>query len=250
MASHISFLEVKQLEVVYDQIALAVQGVSLNVPEKRIVALLGPNGAGKTTTLRAISGFLGSDNAEIRDGTVEFLGERLNGLYPNQIARRGIILVPEQDKIFVTLTVEENLMAAVCREGEKRRREILKQVFHYFPLLHVRRRQTAGYLSGGERQMLAISKGLLCAPKLLMVDELCLGLSPLVINELMKSMVTLNKELGLALLLVEQNAPLALGIADYGYLLENGRVVLDGSRDTLLNHADVKEFYLGMGGDG
>jgi len=244
-------LEVKKLEVVYNRAAIAIQGVSLKVPEGSVVALLGTNGAGKTTTLRAISGFLGSDNAEITDGEVIFQGEKLNGKQPHEIARRGIVLVPERDKTFVTLTVEENLQTSVFMGlSHKSRREALEQVYHYFPVLKERRHQVAGYLSGGERQMLAIGKALLCSPKLLLVDELSLGLAPVVIAQLMESLAAMRRDLGLTFLVVEQNAAAALKIADYGYIMENGRVVFDGTPERLLAHEDVREFYLGLSESG
>ncbi|OGL30334.1 MAG: ABC transporter ATP-binding protein [Candidatus Rokubacteria bacterium RIFCSPLOWO2_12_FULL_69_21] len=246
------FLEVRGIEVVYNRAAIAIQGVSLAVSEGQLVALLGNNGAGKTTTLRAISGFLGSDDAEISDGTVEHAGERLNGMAPHKVVRRGIVLVPEREKIFETLTVEENLDTPVFAGGSRAldRRQVLDQVFHYFPVLSERRRQIAGYLSGGQRQMLAIGKALLCAPRLLLVDELSLGLAPLVATQLLEILQRLRAELGLTILLVEQNAAAALGVADYGYVMEHGRIVYEGTASRLLEHADIREFYLGFGAEG
>ncbi len=245
-------LAVKGLEVVYNRAAIAIQGVSFTVPRGQIVALLGTNGAGKTTTLRAISGFFGSDDAEISAGTVAYEGETLNGKAPYAIVRRGITLVPEREKIFETLTVDENLETSVFgrRDGALSRKEVLDQVFRYFPVLAERRRQTAGYLSGGERQMLALGKALLCAPRLLLVDELSLGLAPRVAGQLLEMLKRLRAELALTILLVEQNATAALQIADYGYVMEHGRIVYEDTAERLLKHADVREFYLGVGEEG
>jgi branched-chain amino acid transport system ATP-binding protein len=244
-------LELENLEVVYHHVATAIQGVSLRVPPRSIVALLGTNGAGKTTTLRAISGFLGADDAQIVGGRVLFLGEPVTGRPPHELARRGLVLVPERAKVFETLTVHDNLRALVAgRRGDQaaaQPRVTLDQVLHYFPVLAERRRQLAGYLSGGERQMLALATALLCQPRVLLVDELSLGLAPRVVESLMELVRRLRDELGLAVLLVEQNAGAALAVADHGYVMEHGRIVYDGSADRLLAHADVREFYLGVG---
>ena len=248
----LALLEVSGLEVVYNHAVVAVQGVSLRVPEGRLVVLLGTNGAGKTTTLRAISGFLGSDNAEITQGTVLWDGQRVGGLQPYEVAGQGITLVPEREKIFETLTVEENLATAVParRARGESRRESLDQVFRHFPVLFERRRQTAGYLSGGERQMLALGQALLCRPRLLLVDELSLGLAPLIAGNLLGILERLRAELGLTVLLVEQNVAAALKIADYGYVMEHGRIVYEDTAPRLLGHADIQEFYLGVGREG
>jgi branched-chain amino acid transport system ATP-binding protein len=244
-------LEVENLEVVYHHVATAIQGVSLAVPPHSIVALLGTNGAGKTTTLRAISGFLGADNAKVVGGRVVFLGDSVTGRPPHELARRGLVLVPERDKVFETLTVQENLKALVRgRPGARdpaRPLVTLEQVFHYFPVLAERGRQLAGYLSGGERQMLALATALLCRPVVLLVDELSLGLAPLVVESLMTLVARLRDELGLSVLLVEQNAGAALAVANYGYIMEHGRIVYDGAAERLLAHEDVREFYLGVG---
>jgi branched-chain amino acid transport system ATP-binding protein len=237
-------LAVRQLEVVYHRVATAIQGVSLDVHEGTIVALIGTNGAGKTTTLRAISGFLPSENAEITDGEVSYRNTRVNGRLPDQLARSGIIIVPERDKVFATLSVLENLEFAAQGDGAI----TLERVFGYFPILRQRSAQLAGYLSGGEKQMLAIGMGLLCRPTLLLVDELSLGLAPIVIRDLMQTLHRINKELGLTILLVEQNANAALAIADHAYVMEGGRVVFDGTAAELRSHPDVQEFYLGSGG--
>ena len=234
-------LEVRQLEVVYNRVATAVQGVSLDVPKGSIVALVGTNGAGKTTTLRAISGFLSSEDAEITDGDITFGGRRINGDLPHQLARAGIILVPERDKVFATLSVADNLEFATRESGTI----TLERVLGYFPRLAERKSQLAGYLSGGEKQMLAIGMALLCRPTLLLIDELSLGLAPIVIKELMERLRQISKEFGLTVLLVEQNANAALAIADYGYVMESGRVVFYGKAAELISHPDVREFYLG-----
>ena len=238
-------LEVKKLEVLYHRVIMAIQGISFRVPRGSIVALLGINGAGKTTTLRAISGFMGLDDAQISDGVVEMDGRRLNGKPPHEVARRGVILVPERDKVFATMTVEENLLAVSARHGADGACSI-RQVYDYFPVLYERRRQVAGYLSGGERQMLAIGEALLCQPRLLLVDELSLGLAPTIVSHLMETLLALKQELGIALLVVEQNALAALKIADYCYIMENGRIVFEGTPERLLGHEDVQEFYLGL----
>lgn len=236
-------LEVEKLEVTYRRVITAVQGVSLEVAEGSIVSLIGNNGAGKTTTLRAISGFLGLDDARVTDGHVAWRGERIENQPPHRVARRGIALVPERSKVFESLSVEENLDAAVSGRGgiDKAR------IFDYFPVLHRLRARQAGYLSGGERQMLAIGSALMCSPQLLLIDELSLGLAPKVIEELVERLRAIRAELGTTLLVVEQNAQVALDLADHGYVMENGRVVLDGTPDKLREHQDIREFYLGAG---
>jgi len=239
-----ALLELENVEVVYHHVATAVQGVSLQVPERSIVALLGTNGAGKTTTLRAISGFLGGDDAHVVAGRIAFRGETITGRRPHEIARRGLVLVPERDKVFETLTVQENLTALVPGQ---RKLVTQQQIFEYFPVLADRRRQIAGYLSGGERQMLALATALSCQPDMLLVDELSLGLAPMLVDALMRLVARLRDELGLTVLLVEQNAAAALGIADAGYVIEHGRIVYDGTVERLLAHEDIREFYLGVG---
>jgi len=236
-------LEVENLEVTYHRVSTAVQGVSLRVPAGGIVALIGNNGAGKTTTLRAISGFLGLDDARVSEGVVRFQGERIENWPPHRIARLGIALVPERSKVFESLSVDENLDAAVARRPFPK-----EAVYDYFPALAALRRRAAGYLSGGERQMLGIGSALMCAPQLLLVDELSLGLAPLVVRDLMNRLRTVREQLGTALIIVEQNAQVALDMADHAYVLENGRVVLDGTPERLRAHQDIQEFYLGGAG--
>lgn len=236
-------LEVRQLEVVYNRVATAIQGVSLDVPQGSIVALVGTNGAGKTTTLRAISGFLPSEDVEITDGDIKLNGRRIDGMMPHQLAKAGIIIVPERDKVFATLSVRDNLAFAALESGPI----TLDRILGYFPRLGERANSLAGYLSGGEKQMLAIGMALLCRPTVLLIDELSLGLAPIVIKELMNRLQHITRELGLTVLLVEQNAKAALTIADFGYVMESGRIVFYGKADELMAHPDVREFYLGGG---
>jgi branched-chain amino acid transport system ATP-binding protein len=235
-------LSVRKLEVTYQRAVTAVQGVSLDVAKGNIVALLGSNGAGKTTTLRAISGFLGLDDARITEGSISFEGHELANLPPHRIARTGVALVPERNKVFENLTVAENLRVAVGKGA------VEAAIYEYFPALARLRTREAGLLSGGERQMLAIGSALMCAPRLLLVDELSLGLSPLMVQELVGRLRSIRQALGTTMLLVEQNAQVALEVADYGYVMENGRIVLDGTPERLRSHEDIREFYLGIGG--
>ncbi len=241
-------LRLERLEVVYHQVSTAIQGVNIVVPEGRIVALLGTNGAGKTTTLRAISGFIGLDDARVTEGRVVYRGRDIANLPPHRATELGIALVPERNKVFETLTVQENLDAVVVRPGaDALRRHMDAFVAEHFPRLFELRARQAGYLSGGERQMLTIASALMCAPEFLLVDELSLGLAPLIVEELMAQLRAINRELGTTVLLVEQNANVALDVADYGYVIENGRIVLDGEPARLRDHQDIKEFYLGQG---
>jgi branched-chain amino acid transport system ATP-binding protein len=237
-----TLLRIEKLEVVYHRVITAVQGISLDVPQGSIVTIVGNNGAGKTTTLRAISGFLGLDDARVTEGAIVYRGERIENRAPHRVARLGVVLVPERSKVFETLSVEENLFAVVPRRGTKFERE---RVYQIFPALAPLRRRAAGYLSGGERQMLAIGSALACAPELLLIDELSQGLSPLLVQELMQRLQLARKETGITVLLVEQNAQVALDVADYGYVMENGRIVLDGTPERLRAHQDIQEFYLG-----
>jgi branched-chain amino acid transport system ATP-binding protein len=239
-------LEVENLEVSYSRVIVAVQGVSLKVLDNSIVALLGTNGAGKSTTVRAISGFLPVDDAEINRGAIRFNGESIMGLPPYDVASRGVVLVPERRKIFEMLTVEENLRIT-SHFGRAEASANMERLFRIFPILAERRQQAAGYLSGGERQMLAISQALLCRPKLMLIDELSLGLAPFLVRELMTRLREMREEFNLSILLIEQDANSALGIADYGYIMEGGRIVFEGSAEKLRSHGDVQEFYLGSG---
>jgi branched-chain amino acid transport system ATP-binding protein len=242
-------LAVEKLEVVYKRAITAVQGVSLTVHPHQIVAALGTNGAGKSTTLRAISGFLGIDDARVTDGSVTFKGTRIENREPHEIARLGVVLVPERDKVFPNLTVTENLLAPVSRAVSAAERKRLEDLsYQFFPRLGGLRHRVAGLLSGGERQMLALASAIVCAPELMLVDELSLGLAPVIVDDLMGCLVQIRRELGITILLVEQSAAVALEIADYGYVLENGRVVLDGDAARLRGHPDIQEFYLGQSG--
>jgi branched-chain amino acid transport system ATP-binding protein len=237
-------LEVIKLEVVYNQAVMSIQGISIQVPQGNIVAVLGTNGAGKTTLLRAVSGFLSSEYAQITDGRIFFEDEEITSLPPHRLARKGIVLVPERDKAFPTMTTGENLRCSFS--GNRPGPFTLDAVYEYFPMIRKRASQMAGYLSGGERQMLAIGCALLCQPRLLLIDELSLGLARLVVASLVETLLRMKKEEGLTLLLVEQNAAAALKVSDYAYVMETGRVVFDGTPKKLMAHEDVKEFYLGI----
>ena len=239
-------LRLEKVEVTYHRVITAVQGVSLEVPRGAMVALLGTNGAGKTTTLRAISGFIGLDDARVTDGTITLRGERIDNRPPHDITARGIALVPERSKVFENLSVQENIEAVVpSRQADARR--LAAAVWEYFPALAERRRREAGYLSGGERQMLAIGAALACGPELLLVDELSQGLAPIIVADLFKRLQAIRRDLGMTILLVEQNAALALEAVDHAYVIENGRIVLDGTPEKLRSHQDIQEFYLGTG---
>ena len=237
-------LRVEQLEVVYHRVLTAVQGVSLDVAKGQIVALLGTNGAGKTTTLRAISGFIGMDDARVTAGRVLYKGEDLRSLPPHRVSARGIVLVPERQKVFENLTIAENLQVP-CVASAAEARRMHDRVYGYFPALARLKEREAGYLSGGERQMLAIASALMCAPEMLLVDELSLGLAPRIVDEIMQTLQSIRDELDMTILLVEQNASVALDVADYGYIIESGRIVLDGDPARLYGHDDIQEFYLG-----
>jgi branched-chain amino acid transport system ATP-binding protein len=241
-------LALKNVEVIYDDVILVLKGLSLEVPDGKIIALLGSNGAGKSTTLKAISGLLHAEEGEVTDGAIEFGGQRTEKLSPEEIVRRGIFQVMEGRRVFEDLTVDENIIVGGYtrkdRAGLKRDHEL---VFEYFPRLRERRKRLAGYLSGGEQQMLAISRALMARPKLILLDEPSLGLAPLLVREIFDILVRINRDEKTSFLLVEQNANLALGIAHYGYIMENGRIVLDGEPDKLRANEDVKEFYLGAG---
>jgi branched-chain amino acid transport system ATP-binding protein len=242
-----AILTVERLAVVYQRAITAVQGVTLAVQPRQIVALLGNNGAGKTTTLRAISGFLGIDDARVTEGTIVFKGARIENRPPHENTKIGIVLVPERDKLFPNLTVAENLAAPAppkTNAAERRRREAL--VYEFFPKLAELRSRIGGLLSGGERQMLALGSALVCRPELLLVDELSLGLAPVVVEDLARRLIEIRRELGISVLIVEQNASVALEIADRGYVMENGRVVLDGDASRLRGHSEIQEFYLGQ----
>jgi branched-chain amino acid transport system ATP-binding protein len=244
-------LAVNNLEVVFHHAVQVLKGLSLAVPEGRIVALLGSNGAGKTTTLKAVSGLLPLEDGAITDGDVLLRGERLRGLLPHQIARRGVFQVREGRRVFEELTVEENLTCATyARRGRGDVRADLDRVYGYFPRLAERRAQRGGYLSGGEQQMLAIGRALVARPSLMLLDEPSLGLSPRLVEEIFAIVQRINAEEKTSILLVEQNAHMALEVASYGYVMETGKVVLDGPVERLKADRDVQEFYLGRRGEG
>jgi len=240
-------LAIKALEVAYHRTAVALHGISLKVMPQTIVAVLGNNGAGKTTTLRAISGFIGIDDARVTGGRIAFAGERIENQSPHANTARGIVLVPERDKVFPNLTVAENLIVATShRANAAERRQLEALVFAFFPALTALRQRLAGLLSGGERQMLALGSAIICKPELLLVDELSLGLAPVAVEDLTRRLAGIRKELGIGILLVEQNAAVALAIADYGYVLENGRVVLEGAAADLRGRREIQQSYLGQ----
>src|SRR5512138_2824658 len=245
-------LALNNLEVVYHHTIQVLKGLSLAVPEGRIVALLGSNGAGKTTALKAISGLLPLENGEIAAGAVRYRGEDLAGLLPHHIAHRGVFQVREGRHVFEELTVEENLQCATYarRPGAGPLAPDLERVFAFFPRLAERRRALGGLLSGGEQQMLAIGRALVARPDLMLLDEPSLGLSPVLVEEIFAIVERINREEGTAILLVEQNAHMALAVASYGYVLESGKVVLDGPVERLRQDRDVQEFYLGRRGGG
>ena len=239
-------LRLTNVEVRYDRVILVLKGLSLEVPEGQIVTLLGANGAGKSTTLKAISGLLKSEDGEVTDGGIEFEGRPLNHLDPADIVRLGIVQVMEGRRVFEHLTVEENLLAGAHTRGRQALNNDLEMVYGYFPRLRERRAAVSGYLSGGEQQMLAIGRALMARARLIMLDEPSLGLAPLVVQEILDIIQRINREAGTTILLVEQNARLAMSVASYAYLMENGRVVLDGPPAKLRENQDVQEFYLGL----
>jgi branched-chain amino acid transport system ATP-binding protein len=244
-------LAVNGIEVIYDHVILVLKGVSLTVPEGGIVALLGANGAGKSTTLKAISGLLRTERGDVTKGAVELLGEPIHRQDPGEIVRRGVVQVMEGRHVFEHLTVEENLLTgAYTRRNGRSITEDLDRVFAYFPRLAARRSVRAGYISGGEQQMLAIGRALMAHPKLMLLDEPSMGLAPMLVSEIFEIVRRLNEEEGVAVLLAEQNAAMALRVARHGYVMENGRIVLDGDAGTISGNEDVKEFYLGLTGVG
>ena len=242
-------LAIDGLEVTYHRVAVALHGVSLRVMPQTIVALVGNNGAGKTTTLRAISGFIGLDDARVTAGRIHFAGQSIENQPPHANTTRGIVLVPERDKVFPNLTVAENLAVATSRRANAaERRRLEAMVFQFFPALTPLRSRIAGLLSGGERQMLAFGSAIVCKPELLLVDELSLGLAPVVVEDLARRIAGIRRELGISVLLVEQNVGVALAIADYGYVLENGRVALEGPTAELRGRREIQQSYLGQAG--
>jgi branched-chain amino acid transport system ATP-binding protein len=240
-------LTVNNVEVIYDHVILVLKGVSLVVPEGGIVALLGANGAGKSTTLKAVSNLLRVERGEVTKGSIEFLGTRIDRADASGLVRRGIVQVMEGRRIFEHLTVEENLLTgAYTRPLRHAISGDLARVYEYFPRLRERRSVQGGYISGGEQQMLAIGRALMARPKLMLLDEPSMGLAPMLVHEIFDIVVRLNREEQVAILLAEQNAAMALRVVQYGYVMENGRIVLDGDAMMLRENEDVKEFYLGL----
>ena len=252
MTANGTLLSVNNIEVIYDHVILVLKGVSLEVPEGGIVALLGANGAGKTTTLKAISNLLRSERGEVTKGTIEFKGDRIDRLTPDNLVKRGVIQVMEGRHCFEHLTIEENLLTGAYTRGGARGaiQRDLEMVYGYFPRLKERRNAQAGYTSGGEQQMCAIGRALMSRPQMILLDEPSMGLAPQLVEGIFETVRRLNQEEGVSFLLAEQNTNMALRCATYGYILENGRVVLDGDAQTLSGNEDVKEFYLGLSAGG
>ncbi len=243
-----NLLTVNNIEVVYDEVILVLRGVSLDVPKGKLVTLLGANGAGKSTTLKAISGLLKTEDGEVTRGDVIFQGDKINHLAPETIVRRGVFQVMEGRRIIEDMTVIENLRLGAYTRKDKGIKDDIEMVFSYFPRLK-ERTGMAGYLSGGEQQMLAIGRAMMARPVMMLLDEPSMGLSPLLVSEVFGIIRRLNRDLGITMLLVEQNARMALKAADYGYIMESGKIVLDGTAQDLANNEDVKEFYLGGGNE-
>jgi branched-chain amino acid transport system ATP-binding protein len=241
-------LKVNNIEVIYEHVILVLKGVSLEVPRGGIISLLGANGAGKSTTLKAISNLVKAERGEVTKGTVEYEGKRIDKMYAPDVVKLGVIQIMEGRRTFEHLTVEDDLLAGAYTRGHdyKGIKESLDMVYHYFPRLLDRRQAKTGYISGGEMQMCAIGRALMAKPKVMLLDEPSMGLAPFLVQEIFEIVVRLNKEENVAMLLAEQNANMALQYATYGYIMENGRVVLDGDSDTLKDNADVREFYLGL----
>ncbi|MGE0660193.1 MAG: ABC transporter ATP-binding protein [Reyranellaceae bacterium] len=251
-ASNAPLLSVNNIEVIYNHVILVLKGVSLSVPEGGIVALLGANGAGKSTTLKSISTLLRVERGEVTKGSITYAGERIDQLSANELVRRGVIQVMEGRHCFGHLTVEENLLTGAFIHGGKRQQiaEDLEKVYTYFPRLKQRRSSQAGYTSGGEQQMCAIGRALMSRPKMILLDEPSMGLAPQLVEEIFEIVRALNEKERVSFLVAEQNTNMALRYAHYGYILETGRIVLDGEAAALRENEDVKEFYLGVAGDG
>jgi len=247
-----SYLNINNIEVIYDHVILVLKGVSLNVPKGKIVALLGANGAGKTTTLKAISNLLHAERGDVTKGSVEFKGTRVDQLTPNELVKRGVIQVMEGRHCFGHLTIEENLLTGAYTRSISRAqlKESLEKVYHYFPRLKTRRTSQAGYTSGGEQQMCAIGRALMAKPEMILLDEPSMGLAPQIVEEIFEIVKDLNSRENVSFLLAEQNTMVALRYADFGYILENGRVVMEGDAEELRTNEDVKEFYLGLSSQG
>ena len=245
-------LDVNNIEVIYNRVILVLKGVSLKVPEGGVVALLGANGAGKTTTLKAISNLLRAERGEVTKGAISYAGERIDALTPHELVKRGVVQVMEGRHCFGHLTIEENLLSGAFtrRDGRMQTRRDLDKVYEYFPRIRERRTSLAGYISGGEQQMTALGRALMANPKMILLDEPSMGLAPQIVEEIFEIVQRLNREAGVSFLLAEQNTNIALRYADYGYVLENGKVVMDGTAKDLRANEDVKEFYLGLSASG
>jgi branched-chain amino acid transport system ATP-binding protein len=248
-AATADILTLRNVEVVYNEISPAVRGLSLSVPQGSVVALLGANGAGKTTTIRAISGLLDIHDGRVREGDIMLDGVSVKRLSPHALVARGIAQVPEGRQVFGHLTVEENLRVGASALKDHSIKDSLDTIYELFPRLAERRRAEAGWMSGGEQQMVAVGRALMARPRLLLLDELSLGLAPQVIETIFGRLQSVRTELKTAMLMVEQNAKIALDFCDYGYIMENGRIALDGPSASLLGNSDVQEFYLGVGGE-
>jgi branched-chain amino acid transport system ATP-binding protein len=246
------YLSIKNIEVIYDHVILVLKGVSLHVPKGKIVALLGANGAGKSTTLKAISNLLHAERGDVTKGSVEYKGERIDQLTPNDLVKRGVIQVMEGRHCFGHLTIEENLLTGAYTRSSSRTelKDSLEKVYHYFPRLKTRRTSQAGYTSGGEQQMCAIGRALMAKPEMILLDEPSMGLAPQIVEEIFEIVKDLNSRENVSFLLAEQNTMVALRYADFGYILENGRVVMEGDAEDLRTNEDVKEFYLGLSSAG
>jgi len=246
------YLAINNIEVIYDHVILVLKGVSLNVPKGKIVALLGANGAGKSTTLKAISNLLHAERGDVTKGSVEYKGERIDQLTPNELVKRGVIQVMEGRHCFGHLTIEENLLTGAYTRSISRGelKDSLEKVYHYFPRLKTRRTSQAGYTSGGEQQMCAIGRALMAKPEMILLDEPSMGLAPQIVEEIFEIVKDLNSRENVSFLLAEQNTMVALRYADFGYILENGRVVMEGGAEDLRTNEDVKEFYLGLSSAG
>jgi branched-chain amino acid transport system ATP-binding protein len=247
-----NILAINNIEVIYDHVILVLKGVSLNVPKKGIVAILGANGAGKTTTLKAISNLLHAERGEVSKGSIIFDGKEIHDQSPNELVRQGCIQVMEGRHCFAHLTIEENLLTGAFTRSDGRAaiKRDMERVYEYFPRLRERRNSLAGYTSGGEQQMCAVGRALMSRPKLILLDEPSMGLAPQIVEEIFDIVRDLNAKEGVTFLLAEQNTNMALKYAQYGYILENGRIVLDGDAASLRDNEDVKEFYLGVSGAG
>ncbi|PKO43825.1 MAG: ABC transporter ATP-binding protein [Betaproteobacteria bacterium HGW-Betaproteobacteria-4] len=247
-----NYLSINNIEVIYDHVILVLKGVSLNVPKGKIVALLGANGAGKSTTLKAISNLLRAERGDVTKGSVEYKGDRIDQLTPNELVKRGVIQVMEGRHCFGHLTIEENLLTGAYTRSISRGelKDSLEKVYHYFPRLKTRRTSQAGYTSGGEQQMCAIGRALMAKPEMILLDEPSMGLAPQIVEEIFEIVKDLNSRENVSFLLAEQNTMVALRYADFGYILENGRVVMEGDAEDLRTNEDVKEFYLGLSSAG